>query len=342
MELEEFLDSYSNQGFNPYVVVSDNQPIPIETNQKNVQVLNINNEFAQKYIKKNKLSIQENPWKEYSGYFIRTAEKSRSSVQTCFLTSENDLEQRVQNVIAVEEGGDLEIFTGCLSNAHVKDNTHNAIVDMFVGKNAKLTFNMIHSWGESSMVYPKTRIYVEEGGVFISNYIVWEKVKEIIANPKVTLKDGAKAVMQTLSYVHPDSNIDLGGSIILEGKNTSGEIHSSVVSNGGTFSTKTAIEGIGDDSKGHIDCNALLLNKDSAVTAIPQLHSKNDKTQLTHEAFLGKISNEEIEYLQTKGLSYEKAEEMIVKGFANKSIENMPDTVKQKIATIIETSSKGF
>ena len=342
MELDSFLENYSNFGFNPYIVVSDNKPIPVETNENLLQVLNINHEFAQGYIKKKRLNIQENSWKDYSGYFIRVNEGNVSSVQTCFLTSQDGLEQRVQNVIVVEDNAQLDVFTGCLSNSHVKGNVHNAIVDMFVGKNAKLTFNMIHSWGESSKVYPKTRIYVDQGGTVISNYIVWDKVKEIVANPKVHLKKNAKAVMQTLSYVHKESNLDLGGNLYLDGENSSGEILSSVVSNGGTFKTESIIEGIGNGSKGHIECNALLLNDGGNVSAIPQLISKNSDTQLSHEAYLGKISNEEIEYLQTKGISESKAQEIIVKGFANKSLENMPDTVKSKMSEILENAKNGF
>jgi hypothetical protein len=106
---------------------------------------------------------------------------------------------------------------------------------MFVGKNATMTFNMIHSWGETSTVLPKTRIHVEEGGVFISNYVVWEKVKEIRSNPQAFVKKGAKAVMQSLVYSHPDNVLDIGGKISLEGEDSSGEILSSVVSEGGEY-----------------------------------------------------------------------------------------------------------
>lgn len=342
MELDSFLQNYSNFGFNPYIVISDNKPIPVETNENLLQVLNINHEYAQEYIKKNRLNVQENTWKEYSGYFIRVNEGNVSSVQTCFLTSQDGLEQKVQNVIVVEDDAQLDIFTGCLSNSHVKGNIHNAIVDIFVGKNAKLTFNMIHSWGSSSKVYPKTRVYVKEGGVYISNYIVWDKVGEIVANPKVHLEKDAKAVLQALSYVHKDSNLDLGGNIYLDGKNSSGEILSSVVSDGGTFKTETVIEGIGDGSKGHIECNAMLLSDGGNVSAIPQLISRNSDTQLSHEAYLGKISSEEIEYLQTKGISEKKGQEIIVKGFANRSIENMPESVKNKMEEILGNAKNGF
>lgn len=342
MELDEFLKNYSNIGFHPYIVVNDNNPIPTEMDEDALEILSVGKDEVKKYLKEHNLKTQKNEWDEFSGYFIRCKRNSFGYVQTCFLTSQEGLEQRVQNIIVVEENANLDIFTGCLSNSHVKDNVHNAITDIFVGKNAKLTFNMIHSWGKTSRVFPKTRVYVEEGGTYISNYIVWEEVKEIVANPVVELGDGAKTILQTLSHIHAGSRIDLGGTVKLLGKNSSGEIHSSAVNSGGEFITKTAIEGIGDGSKGHIDCNALLLNKKALVTAIPELYSRNDKTQLTHEAFLGSISNDEIEYLQTKGFGRDEAEELIVKGFANKSIEKMPDTVREKMRNILDNAKLGF
>lgn len=340
LDLENFLNNYNNIGFYPYIVVNGNEPIPVAIKEQDLQIIAIKDAERSDLLKG--LNIQANDWKEYSGYFIHLPPNTKHSVQTCFLTAQDGLIQNVKNVIIAEANSELEIFTGCLSNSHVRTNTHNATTDIFVRENAKVTFNMVHSWGENSKVYPHTRVYVEKGGTYISNYVVWDKVKEIVSNPKVFLDDNAKSIMQTLAYVHPESKLDLGGATTLTGKNSSGEILSSVVSNGGVFTTQTVMEGNGNDSRGHIECNALLLNPEGKVTAIPQLQSNNDKTQLTHEASLGRISNEEIEYLQTKGISSNRAKSLIIQGFANRSIQNMPDSIKQKMESILNQAKDGF
>lgn len=339
MELEQFISNYSNPGVNPYIVLYDNTPLLSETSRDSVQVLDIDNPQTGEYLKG--YNLQENTFKEYTGYLIHLSKGSQGSVQTCFLTSQSGFEQNVRNVIITEENSNLEVLTGCLSSAHVKDNTHNAITDIFVGKNAVLTFNMIHSWGETSRVFPKTRTYVEEGGVFISNYVVWEKLKEISINPKTFVKDGGKAVMQSLVYSHDGSILDVGGRINLEGKGSSGEILSSVVSQGGEYKTVTEIVAEGDESRGHIECNAVLLGNGGNVETIPLLKAKNSTVQLSHEASIGKISRQEIEYLQTKGLSEQKARELIVKGFVNNSVKRMPVSVQEKIGIML-ASGKGF
>ncbi|MDD2270513.1 MAG: SufD family Fe-S cluster assembly protein, partial [Candidatus Dojkabacteria bacterium] len=202
-------------------------------------------------------------------------------------------------------------------------------------------FNMIHSWGETSRVFPKTKVHVEEGGVFISNYVVWEKVKEIVSNPQVFVEDNGKAVMQSLVYSHKGSKLDIGGRISLEGSESSGEILSSVVSEGGNYKTVTEIVGKGDNSRGHIECNAVLLEKAGAVETVPLLKAQNPSVQLSHEASIGKISKEEIEYLQTKGLNEEEATELIVKGFVNNSVKRMPLSVQEKIESMM-AGGKGF
>jgi hypothetical protein len=339
MNLEDFLDNYSNVGMNPYIVLNDNKPLLMETSEENLQILNIKNSKVEKYIQN--YDVQENTFDKYTGYLIHLSENSKSSIQTCFLTSQSGFEQNVRNVIIVEDNSQLEIFTGCLSNAHVKSNVHNAITDIFVGKNATLTFNMIHSWGETSKVFPKTKVHVDEGGVFVSNYVVWEKVKEIKSNPQAFVKDGGKAVMQSLVYSHPDNTLDIGGKIFLEGADSSGEILSSVVSEGGEYKTVTEIVGEGDNSKGHIECNAVLLEKAGEVETVPLLKAKNSTVQLSHEASIGKISKDEIQYLQTKGLNEDQARELIVKGFVNNSVKKMPESVQQKIEGML-ASGKGF
>ncbi len=339
MELEQFINNFSNPGMNPYIVLNDHSPLLMETSSENIQVLDIDNPKVKEYLKG--YDLQENTFKEYTGYLIRLSKGAQSSVQTCFLTSQSGFQQNVRNVIVAEENSKLEVFTGCLSNTHVKDNIHNAITDMFVGKNAVLTFNMIHSWGETSKVFPKTRVHVEEGGVFISNYVVWDKVKEISSNPKATVEDGGKAVMQSLVYSHEGSILDIGGRINLKGKKSSGEILSSVVSQGGEYKTVTEMVGEGDESRGHIECNAVLLENAGEIETIPLLKAKNSSVQLSHEASIGKISRQEIEYLQTKGLNEEEARELIVKGFVNDSVKKMPISVQEKIAIML-ASGKGF
>jgi len=337
MELDYFLQNFSNISFNPYVVISDNNELNIEINEKDLQISDIHTPNAKEYL--GKLKKSDFKVSEYTGYFIKASPNTTHKIQTCFLTSQVGFEQKVHNVIVIGEGAHVDIFTGCLSSLHVKDNKHMAVTEIFVGKNASLTFNMIHSWGETSEVYPKTIAKVEEGGVYISNYIVWDSVKKIVTSPLAILGKNAKSVMRSLVYMHQKTDLEVGGRIQLNGKGSSGEVISRVVGEGGKMRNETSIEANVSETKGHIECDALLLKDGINFETIPRLQAKVKNTELSHEAAIGKVSKDEIEYLMSKGFTEKKATEMIVNGFSNRSVEDMPDIVREQFEKILEKES---
>ena len=337
MELDYFLQNFSNMSFNPYVVISDNNELNIEIEEKDLQISDIHTLNAKEYI--GELQKSEFKRSEYTGYFIKASKNTTHKIQTCFLTSQVGFEQKIHNVIVLEEGSHVEIFTGCLSSLHVKDNKHMAVTEIFVGKNATLTFNMIHSWGKTSKVYPKTIAKVEEGGTYISNYIVWDSVKEIVTSPLAILGKKARAVMRSLVYMHEGTNLEVGGRIQLNGKGSSGEVLSNIVGEGGTMINETSMEANAPKTKGHIECDALLLKDGIEFETIPKLKTKVKDTKLSHEASIGKVSKDEIQYLMSKGFTEKKATEMIVNGFSNNSVDDMPEGVKEQFEKILAQGS---
>ena len=337
MELDYFINNFSNMSFNPYIVINDNDELSVEVNEDDLVITDIHNPQADKYI--GKLKEEDFKKKEYTGFFIKASKNTTQKIQTCFLTSKKDFVQKVHNVIVVEEGAHLDVFTGCLSSLHVKDNKHMAITEMFVGKNASLTFNMIHSWGETSQVYPKTIAKVEQGGKYISNYIVWDPVKEIVTSPLAILEKDATAVMRSLVYMHEGTDLSVGGRIQLNGEGSSGEVLSHIVGEGGVMINETSIEANASKTKGHIECDALLLKNGVKFETVPRLKANVKDTDLSHEASIGKISKDEIEYLMSKGFTEKKSTEMIVNGFSNNSVDDMPDVVRDQFEKILEKGS---
>ena len=129
------------------------------------------------------------------GYFIRVkaGEKITTPLQACMCISHDQQLQHVHNVIIVEDGAELSIISGCTSAHEVENGMHIGISEMYIGKNAKLSFTMIHSWGENVVVRPRTVAMVEEGGQYISNYVLIEKAKDVQMYPTVNL-NGKNAV----------------------------------------------------------------------------------------------------------------------------------------------------
>ena len=114
-----------------------------------------------------------------NGYFIRALEgqKIAQPVETCLYLRTDRFAQHVHNLVVVEEGAELHIITGCATHPGVRSGLHIGVSEFYVKKGGQLTFTMIHNWGEDVHVRPRTAVMVEEGGRYISNYILLRPVK---------------------------------------------------------------------------------------------------------------------------------------------------------------------
>ncbi len=274
------------------------------------------------------------------GYFIRVkaGTKITAPLQACvFISNEKQL-QRVHNVVIIEDGAELNIISGCASDPHVDKGVHIGISEMFVGKGAKLSFTMIHSWGENVAVRPRSATIIEEDGQFISNYVCMEKVKDIQMYPTTRLVGkGAVARLNSVLVAPPGAHMDIGGKAILEVPGTRAEIVNRSISTGGEIINRGNLTGAAEEIKAHLECHGLMLAKDGYILAIPELDAKTGNAELSHEAAVGRIAPEEIEYLMVRGLNEEEATATIVRGFLNVDIEGLPESLAAKIQETLDT-----
>lgn len=141
---------------------------------------------------------------------------------------------------------------------------------------------------------------------------------------------------------HPDSYIDIGGEVHLEAEKTSTEIISRNVIYGGINLARGKIVAKAPKVRGHLECQGLMLSDEGYMQAIPELHSKYSEVELTHEAAVGKIAREEIEYLMARGLPEETATSLIVKGFLSVKIEGLSKELQSQIDKTLELAKLGF
>lgn len=274
------------------------------------------------------------PLDTVGGYFIRVKEGNNVElpVQSCLFLKCPGFNQRVHNVIVVEDNASLTLITGCSASEESENSCHLGISEFFVGKNAYLNSTMIHSWNDSSVVRPMAVAIIEEGGTFISNYVSLDKVKDILMCPGVLLKgNSSKTIINSIVASHPNSIQDIGGRAILKGKNSSAEISNRSISFGGKVKARGHLKAETDDCKGHIDCKGLLLNEEGEISALPEIESNHMNVELSHEAAIGKIKSEEIEYLQSRGVDKKDAESMIVRGFMKLDRLGLPKEISERI-----------
>src|SRR5512136_3215446 len=273
-----------------------------------------------------------------AGYFIRAKKgmKTVFPVKSCLYLGSKDLNQRVHNVIIAEEGSELHIITGCTTPAHVQRGLHIGVSEFFIQKDAKVSFTMVHSWGKEVEVRPRTGITIAEGGSLSNNYILLKPVKTLQTFPTATLAGrGAVASFNTVIY-STMGNIDVGSNVFLNAPDTSAESVSRVVSVGGEVIARGRMTGNVPGIRAHLECVGLLLSEKGRIYSIPELDGRNRDLDMSHEAAVGRISEEELEYLMARGLSSEQATSVIVRGFLDVEIKGLPEELKQEIKNITQ------
>ena len=279
------------------------------------------------------------------GYFIRIfpGQKVDRAIQACLLLEENAKAQNVHNIIIVEEGASAQVITGCSIAPKVKEGLHIGISEFYVKKGAKLVFTMIHNWAEGFHVRPRTGIIVEDDGIYVSNYVLLKPVRSIQSFPTAILEgENSKAVFNSLIYGLKDSDIDIGSRIILKGRNSSGEaISRAIVADRSKIYARGTLIAQNDESKAHLDCRGILFSNEGMMYAIPELIAdRSPKSILSHEAAIGPIAEEEIEYLMTRGFSKDEAVSLITQGFMDVKIFGLPKHLEDYIRKMIELTQK--
>jgi Fe-S cluster assembly scaffold protein SufB len=273
-----------------------------------------------------------------AGYFIRAKKgmKTVFPVKSCLYLGSSNLNQRVHNVIIAEEGSELHVITGCVTPSHVERGLHIGVSEFFIQKDARVSFTMIHSWGKEVEVRPRTGITIAEGGSLSNNYILLKPVKTIQTFPTATLA-GRGAVASFNSVIYSTmGNIDIGSNVFLDGPDTSAESISRVVSVGGEVIARGRMTGRVPGARAHLECVGLLLSEKGRIYSIPELDGQSRDLDMSHEAAVGRISEEELEYLMARGLSSDEATSVIVRGFLDVEIKGLPEDLRQEIKNITQ------
>ena len=280
---------------------------------------------------------------EYNGYFIRAlpGRKTLLPLQTSLYLGTEGLAQSVHNIVIAEEGSELHIITGCTSGPHNRAGLHLGVSEFYVGKGAKLTFTMIHNWEPGIAVRPRTGIVVEEDGTFLSNYAIMKPVHNLQMSPVARcVGEGATVRFNSVIAGFPGAKMDIGSSVYLDAPRSRTEIVSRVIATGGEIVSRGYIEGNAPDVKGHLECRGLILGDGGVIHAIPELRGTLAGIDLSHEAAVGKIAEEEVQYLMARGLTHDEAAATIVRGFLHVDIEGLPDALNAALQHAIEASEK--
>ena len=278
------------------------------------------------------------------GYFLRILPNVEVTfpLQSCIVITQENLEQRLHNIIIAEENSKVHLITSCLQHSTATAAAHIGVTEIYVKRGAYLNSTMVHQWREETLVRPRSAAIIEENGTFVSNYICLRPVRDVQMYPVAYCKgERSKAIFNSILYGHRNTFMDIGSKAILDGRESRAEMISRAVTRKGSkIIVRGSIEGNGQECRGHLECKGLILDDESFIQSIPELTARSKSIEITHEAAVGKISDKEIIYLMTRRLSKEQAVSLIVRGFMDASIMGLPEALTTEISRIIEIVAK--
>jgi len=206
-------------------------------------------------------------------------------------------------------------------------------------KGARVTFTMIHNWTPAMGIRPRTGVFIEDNGLLLNNYVIMKPVDSLQQNPSAYCNgENATARFNSILIAPPGSNMDIGSRVFLNGKGSRTEMIARTITTGGEIISRGYMEGNAPDVKGHLECRGLILGDAGSIHAIPELKGTLAGIDLSHEAAVGKIAEEEVEYLMARGLTRDEATAAIVRGFLNVDIEGLPPLLNAELQKAIKDS----
>ena len=296
-------------------------------NVKNVNYLQIDHKIKNIFPAKG-VTILSSPeaWKKFvwsrkyfskkpkEGYFIWIKNQVNFPLFACISIAHRNVSQELQNLLIIEKNLKISLQGTCNALKKNLKGKHKAQGKIILKQGSSLKYSHIHSWGEKDVVEPSYEFYLGKNSRLDYTYRTLFVPKKLRINNLFNLSTEASCNIKIIANCIK-TKTEIKDVLILKGRGASGIINLRLV--GGKDSKVLAHSQIVADSesKGHLDCQGLLTDKKSEISLIPELLCKDKLAQITHEASIGKISQEQLNYLRTRGLTEKEATNLIINGF---------------------------
>jgi Fe-S cluster assembly protein SufB len=265
-------------------------------------------------------------------------------LQSYFRLNEKGAGQFEHTLIIVDEGATLQFIEGCSAPGYNELNLHAGCVELFVKKNAKLTFSTIENWSRNMLNLNTKKCIVEENGTI--EWIMGSFGSKISMLYPMAILNGnnASCNFTGISFAGNGQNLDTGIKVIHNAPNTKTFVDSKSISKDGgicTFRSNIHVSKKAKQSKLALSCESLMLDSISKSDTIPVNTIETDDVEFSHEASVGRISESTIFYLMSRGYSEEEAKGLIVRGFAEPIAKNFPVEYAVEMNRLINMELEG-
>ena len=265
-------------------------------------------------------------------------------LQSYFRINSEQMGQFERTIIIVDKGANLHYVEGCTAPIYKKDSLHAAVVEIYVHEDAKCRYSTVQNWSTNVLNLTTKRAKVFRNGLMewidgnIGSHITMKYPACILA------EENAKGMTVSIAVANRNQIQDTGAKMIHLAPNTSSSVISKSISrNGGTSNYRDWIV-IGpkaDKARTKIECDTLILDSLSNTDTIPANTVQNDNCTLEHEATVSKISDEELFYLMSRGLTESQATQMIIMGFLEPFTKELPVEYAVELNQLMKIDMEG-
>ena len=265
-------------------------------------------------------------------------------LQSYFRLNAKGAGQFEHTLIIVDEGASLHFIEGCSAPKYNVANLHAGCVELFVGKNAKLRYSTIENWSKNMYNLNTKRAVVEEGARM--EWVSGSFGSHVSYLYPMTILKGDRSQMEFtgITFAGEGQNLDTGAKVVHQGSDTSSYVNTKSISKSGgisTFRSSVVVTENARRAKSAVSCESLMLDDQSRSDTIPAMDIRSGDADIGHEAQIGRISDEAVFYLMSRGISEEDARAMIVSGFADNVSKELPLEYAVEMNNLIRLEMKG-
>ncbi|HAE91055.1 MAG TPA: Fe-S cluster assembly protein SufB [Tissierella sp.] len=247
-------------------------------------------------------------------------------------------------LIIVEKGAKLHFIEGCSAPKYKVNNLHAGCVELFIKENASLRYSTIENWSRNMYNLNTKRAVVDKNGT-----IEWVSgsfgSKVSMLYPMSILRgEGARSEFTGITFAGKGQHLDTGTKVVHAAPHTTSTVNSKSISKDGGYAFYRGLLKVAKDAygcKSSVSCESLMLDNKSKSDTLPIIELNNDNIDIGHEAKIGRISDEAIFYLMSRGISEEEAKAMIVRGFVEPITKELPLEYAVELNNLINIELEG-
>ncbi len=283
-------------------------------------------------------------WSGGSFVYVPKGVDVKMPLQSYFRLNAPGSGQFEHTLIVLEEGANCHFIEGCSAPRYNVANLHVGAVELFVGKGATLRYSTIENWSKNIYNLNTKKALVQDDGKMIWVSGSFGSHTTCLYPSTVLRGDRSSCEFTGITFAGKEQFLDTGSKVECYGRDTNFTIHAKSISKAGGASVYRGLVHIGPKArgaKGSISCESLMLDDISRSDTVPDIIIENDDIDLGHEAKIGRISEEDIYYLMTRGLTEEEAKAMLVRGFAEPISKALPLEYAVEMNRLIDLEFEG-